>query len=177
MSLPINNFVVTETIKVTGQLQFICTFIAEYTQHGMLVTIPQCNFDSGIPKILKVFYASVDWICLGIPKKCIVGYSLTSPIVQVLSFPSSNLLCMECDDVILRLAILVPPELNYSFKTLSWKVSVITPYLKQQSRKNMHISINTQGRIHSNQELQGSQNFYRSNRRCAGIPKWCIVRC
>ena len=58
--LPINNFVVTETIKVTGQLQFICTFIAEYTQHGMLVTIPQCNFYSGIPKIFKVFYASVD---------------------------------------------------------------------------------------------------------------------
>ena len=106
--LPINNFVVTETIKVTGQLQFICTFIAEYTQHGMLVTIPQCNFDSGIPKIFKVFYASVEWICLGIPKKCIVGYSLTSLIVQVLSFSSSNLLCMECDDVILRLAVLVP---------------------------------------------------------------------
>ena len=66
--LPINNFVVTETIKVTDQLQFICTFIAENTHHGMLVTIPQCNFDLGIPKILKVFYASVDRICLGIPK-------------------------------------------------------------------------------------------------------------
>ena len=138
---------------------------------------PTMQFWLGNSKNIQSFLCKRWLNMLGNSKKCIVGYSLTSPIVQVLSFSSSNLLCMECDDVILRLAVLVPPELNYTFKTLSWKVSVIIPYLKQQSRKNMHISINTQGRIHSNQELQGSQNFYRSNRRCAGIPKWCIVRC
>ena len=35
------------------------------------------NFSLEIPEILKILYAIIDCVCLGIPRWCIVGYSLT----------------------------------------------------------------------------------------------------
>ena len=48
----------------------------------MLTTIPLCNFSLEFPELLRqnLIHAIIDWACLGIPKQCIVGYSLTCPI-------------------------------------------------------------------------------------------------
>ena len=48
----------------------------------MLTTIPLCNFSLEFPELLRqnLIHAIIDWVCLGIPKQCIVGYSLTCPI-------------------------------------------------------------------------------------------------
>ena len=46
---------------------------------GHVNNIPtQCNFHWNLLKYsVKTLYAIIDWKCLGIPKQCIVGYSLT----------------------------------------------------------------------------------------------------
>ena len=48
----------------------------------MLTTISQCNFPLEFSELLgqNLIHAIIDWVCLGIPKQCIVGYSLTCPI-------------------------------------------------------------------------------------------------
>ena len=48
---------------------------------GMLTAFPLCNFSLEFPEILSLsLKAIIDWVCLGIPKLCIVGYSLTRAI-------------------------------------------------------------------------------------------------
>ena len=47
-----------------------------WTQEGVLTTVPQCNCTLEFPEILSQNHIR----CLGFPKWCIVGYSLTCPI-------------------------------------------------------------------------------------------------
>ena len=48
----------------------------------MLKIFPQCQFSLKFPEILSKNhkYAIIDWVCLGFPTQCIVGYSLTCSI-------------------------------------------------------------------------------------------------
>ena len=47
-------------------------------QLGMLTTLPQCSFYWIFQKYsVKILYAIVNRVCLGIPVQCFVGYSLT----------------------------------------------------------------------------------------------------
>ena len=50
--------------------------IITQTQEAMLTTLPQCKYRLEFLEILSqnLFYAIIDWVCLGIPKYCIVGY-------------------------------------------------------------------------------------------------------
>ena len=47
----------------------------------MLTTFSQCNFS--LKYSVKIIYAIIDWVYPGLPKWCIVGYSLTCPIAML----------------------------------------------------------------------------------------------
>ena len=55
--------------------------------YGITTTFPQCSFHWNFQKYsVKILYAIIDWVCLGIPKHWLVGYLLTCPIEQCFYF-------------------------------------------------------------------------------------------
>ena len=79
--------------KMLHTTKAIYTRISVTNQLGMVTTFPQCNFSLEFPELLTqnhicynffflciLLYFMIDWVCLGFPKSCILGYSLTCPI-------------------------------------------------------------------------------------------------
>ena len=70
--------------------QTICRIIAQQEKVRQLGMLYQNShnaifYRNGQKDSVKILYAIIDWLWLGFPKQCIVGYSLTSPIMELLS--------------------------------------------------------------------------------------------
>ena len=98
----------------------------------MYTTFPLCSYRSAYsPEFsLKILYAMIDWICLGIPKQCMVGYFSTNSIFFLFSQSTT------C-----HMAEIQPSEDFLTFSEVSQEAGYYDDWLFSSTRRYKHVSM------------------------------------